>query len=200
MRITIDGHAGAGKTTMTRRLSQALDLQILDEQRDTLGSIWREIKKTDNNLDHRHLFFLWKILTHRSERWHEHSVYVMDEFWLPLWMIGPQDAAYQLLEDIMTFKEGTLPILSFYLDITTAESRKRVRERYMKTHNNSVEGYIEPPRPEDNNRRDRYFWKWLGTKFMPLYTIDAMRDEDTVFAEIEDITRSILQYETHCSL
>lgn len=201
MLLTIDGHAAAGKTTQSHRLTDALKAKMRDKRLGLyfreLGDLRKKLMSDPDVRDKSDLYFLFDLVKSKYAAHHTNynlteELTIVDEFWLILWERGVSDRYLNIFKEFMP-----IPDISFYIDISAEESFIRSQKRTFKE-----KGLEKDVLPEAiAERKDQFvkmdehankFWTWIKSKVPTIYTIDGRQPEDDVTLEIIDITRQNL--------
>ena len=204
--ITFDGPSASGKFTNSVKLCDYLGLERVN---DSLFSVMRHMLDLGIYSDSllRPIIWLGIVRVSYAFDWKKREIFTLGGFWQ--YMIDffvrrdISDDDRDVLMDafdtiILTNAEGIYPICSFYLDISTYETKTRFikREaRLAKTQGSEdirIEGLSESPQNREQDSAFRETANWLSNRYPFFHVIDASQSEDAVFEDIVRLAETAL--------
>ena len=199
--ITFDGFMASGKNTYAEKLCHYLGIESTsDNVYNQILNIIDRIMLFRNDEIFRVLTCLGSINYAHNHDWRKRDLVVIRNYWRNLLEAEAFDnKLIDAFETIITRNGEILPICSFYLHISTYESRVRFMKREavlngMSLDANSVgvEGVSPPDYFAEIDEHRQKTVNAFAERYPFFHVIDGMRPENGIFDEIVSITEESL--------
>ncbi len=204
--ITFDGPSASGKFTNSVKLCDYLGIERVN---DSLFTVMRHMLDLGIYSDSLLRPMIWLNMVRLSYAfdWKKREVFTLGGFWQYIinffaWGDISDDDRDVLMDAfdtiILTNAEDIYPICSFYLDVSTYETKTRFIKREARLgklqglEDIQIKGLKESPQNRKQDESFREIANWLSGRYPFFHVIDASQSEDEVFDEIVRLTEAAL--------